>query len=160
MKNKRKGFTLIELLVVVVIIAILAAIALPQYQKAVNKSRVAEAKITLKNMENARQVYKLHHGTEPANFAELDLSFTDKDGNLATGTSFETKDFYYSFPKDDVVCPGEEERPMYAMGQFPPGVMLSYCKDVLYCHSGCLESGFTKAAGSGCGSGGYDCYVE
>ena len=54
---KNKAFTLVELIIVVIIIGILATLAIPQYSKAVERSKAAKAKYALSLIRQAEELY-------------------------------------------------------------------------------------------------------
>ncbi len=111
-KGHLAAFTLIELLVVVLIIGILAAVAVPQYQKAVEKSRLTEALTNMKTLQNSMDVFLLENG-----FPQTDVTLEDLD---ATGTlqggffvedgTYFTKNFIYECSCSSSTCICESDR--------------------------------------------------
>ena len=110
--QKHAGFTLIELLVVVLIIGILSAVALPQYEKAVEKSRVTDAELVLKSLREAQALCILNQGGFDADlcgtgdpdgdnlFETMEINFnfqraTDSGELIGAGLCLKGRDFYY-----------------------------------------------------------------
>ncbi len=168
MKHNKQAFTLIELLVVVLIVGILAAVAVPQYERAVAKSRLSEARTTLDALEKAIEVYQLGNGSYPDSWAALDLSFVDKEGNMVgVGSTeyLETQHFTYMLnSRDWPTCNGVAV-PAYAMakGKYD-GAILMYCNNVLACGNNssgvCQKLGFTNYTATDNCTSSVGCYTE
>ena len=122
----KKGFTLIELLVVVLIIGILSSVALPQYQKAVNKAKAAEAWSLGKAFLDAQNVYVMENGRVSDSLDDLSYDFPTELKDWETSYystyigsaalifqgkgSLEEATLYYRFHMPDGVYTGSNRR--------------------------------------------------
>ena len=104
---KNQGFTLIEMLVVVLIIGILAGIALPQYNRTVERTKLSEALMNFKVLEGAVERYLLVNDLPNDNIylkdipLDIELSGGEFDEE---GISYFTKDFEYQLICDVLSC--------------------------------------------------------
>jgi type IV pilus assembly protein PilA len=88
MENQQRGFTLIELMIVVAIIAILAAIALSQYQDYVIRSQVSEGSSLADGVKTGVAEYYQNHGNFPSTNSSAGLASTlSISGNYVQGVN-------------------------------------------------------------------------
>ena len=107
------GFTLMEVLVVVIIVGILAAVALPQYERAIEKSRVAEAMVIGKSIVEAQNRSLVAFPNDPVDEkGALDIKLTGGDWN---GNVFTTDNFSYTLTDTGVTIKRQGSRHDYTL---------------------------------------------
>lgn len=116
-RKKSKGFTLIELMIVIAIIAILAAILVPNFIKARAQGQLAACKSNLKNIATALEMYA-----------------TDNDGRypgaIAIGTF--TPDYLRTVP----TCPAATTTYTYTKNTTGADAFTVWCANTTNVHSG------------------------
>jgi len=95
MLRKKHGFTLVELLSVVLIIAILAAVALPQYRRSIRRAQAVEGVAHLRAILGAALDYYASFGTKPNKLQGLNVSF--KAAKTPTASTTDIDNFKFTF---------------------------------------------------------------
>ena len=145
---KTPGFTLIELLVVVVIIGILSSVALPMYEKAVEKSRAMDAVTSVKAIKDAQEVYYMANGRYASSLSDLDLKIEShlKDFTLDQSSLANGRYAYYSDKKGYYIA---------GSGVYRKGLTATDTPDMIYCCGDakwCAVIGTERVSASHCSS--------
>lgn len=97
MQNQRNAFTLIELLIVVAIIAILAAIAVPNFLEAQTRAKVSRTVSDLRTIATALETYRLDNNNYPPS---LPFASDEELGKLTTPITYIS-----SVPREIFIAP-------------------------------------------------------
>ena len=158
-KNKnKKGFTLTEMLVAVLIISVLAAISVPIYTRAVERTRAAQGVTTLQDIAKAQTAYNTKRGRYAVSLLPLPLDLKDKDGQDVYGAAFSGKFFDYTIYGDDQAQAVADR----STGRYQ--LSIDYATGKLYCNPSeeyiCQSLGLESkdAPITSCKDGDFECY--
>lgn len=112
------GLTLIELLIVVVILAILLSMAIPSYNRTLNKAEVAKAIGDIKFLEKKIFIYSIEHGKLPDSLADLGYgNMLDPWGHPYCYLNFANVTGKGKMRKDRFLVPLNSDYDLYSMGK-------------------------------------------
>jgi prepilin-type N-terminal cleavage/methylation domain-containing protein len=116
-----RGFTLVELLIVVIILAILAAIVVPQFVASTDDARIAALDSNLRNLRSAVALYNQQHGEYPGANGDGTNAANSEGAFIAQLTTFTDSDGDASATKDATHIYG----PYLTRSSMPPDPVMS-----------------------------------
>ncbi len=115
--HRGRAFTLVEVLIVMVIMGILAALAIPSLQGAIEKARIARAIGDIKAIGRNLQEYEIEHNSFPASLGTLNMGeLVDPWGNNYYYTRIEGTKGKGSLRKDRFLVPINSDFDLYSAG--------------------------------------------
>ena len=110
------GFTLVEMLIVSIIVGILAALAIPNLQRAREKAMVARAIGDIKAIQQDITEYQFDNGSLPGTLADINRNIKDPWGNDYAYTPVASVKGKGGFRKDRFLVPINSDYDLYSMG--------------------------------------------
>jgi len=87
LNRKSRAFSLVELLIVIIIIAVLAAVAIPRFANSTTRSKESALRANLKLFRNAVELFKADTGAYPAQLSDLVAASAPANGLDSGGAS-------------------------------------------------------------------------